>query len=166
MKITPTIFFNDIKPVLPRFKLAFRVLSRKFSVSRCFLGRNTSSEGKTEFYFSYERLKSFLRRIDFAKNLYPRFSRFGMWIEQTYLITSKAEWGKYNNSFYEFCILAFQSNKKTSWSCNYFGIPVTKKFFESFLKKRGFINFIKIGLHSMIKKFSSPKIKIWFEPMF
>ncbi|OGF62979.1 hypothetical protein A2834_02905 [Candidatus Giovannonibacteria bacterium RIFCSPHIGHO2_01_FULL_45_23] len=75
----------------------------------------------------------------------------------------KPSGGKYNNSFYGFCILAFQSNKKASWPCNYFGVPVTKKFFESFLKKRGFIDFIKIGLHGMIKKFSSPKIKIWFE---
>jgi len=87
-------------------------------------------------------------------------------VQQSNFIASKAVRRKYNNSFYEFCILAFQSNKKTSWSCNYFGVSVTKKFFECFLEKRGLFDFIKIGLHSMIKKFSSPKIKMWFVPMF
>src|SRR3989338_10080443 len=132
MKITPTIFFNDIKPVFPRFNLAFAVFSRKFSISRHFLGRNTSSKGKTEFYFSYEWFKSFLDWIDFAKNSYPRLSCFWMRIQQSNLITSKTKWRKYNNSFYKFRIFAFQSNKKTSWSCNYFGVSATKKFFEGF----------------------------------
>src|SRR3989344_9533505 len=166
MKITPTIFFNDIKPVFPRFKLAFAVFLREFCVSRCLLGRNTSSKGKTEFYFSYERLKSFLRGVDFAKNFYSCFSCFWMRIQQSNLISSKAVWWKYNYSLYKFCILAFQTYKKTIWSCNYFCVSVANKFFKSFLEKRGLIDFIKIGLHSMIKKFSSPKIKIWFEPMF
>src|SRR3989344_1426441 len=107
MKITPTIFFNDIKPVFPRFKLAFAVFSRKFSISRCFLGRNTASEGKTEFYFSYEWLKTFLCGVDFTNNFYLRSSRFWVRVQQSNFVASKAVWGKDNNSLYKFCALAF-----------------------------------------------------------
>ena len=157
MKITPTIFFNDIKPVFPRFKLAFGVFLRKLCISRCFLGGNTASEGKTEFYFSYERLKTFLCGVNFTKNFYLRASGWGF----SKVISSPVKpcGGNTIILFTSFVSSLFSRIKKQAGLVITSVFPLPRNFLSVFWKSEDCSISLKLDCIAWLKNFLPPKLK-------